>query len=171
MTKPTLRAALLPVAVAFTFGLPACGSGSDDEPTDAPLNLTRAVPQQHVGALRAGPDTRASNESRAPDPFSPEAYCLVRYGGLVHTSGERYELAIAFSRIGQRVLAVTLNQRSTSWFVAAMNPGSVSAWIDFERRRVHLRQTRSTQGGQVDWEATIDGDVAIPASVDQPACG
>lgn len=168
---PVLRG--LPLAAACA--LPACGGDSPDAfapPPGSLLNVTSAVPQAHEGAL-ALDVAGASNEHRAPDPFSAEPYCLLRFMGARHPNGSRYDLALAFRAADRRVLAFTITRQrgDEPWWVGAFDPPAAEAGVDLPARTVQLKRLRSTQGAMEDTRATFDGTLRFPANPAQPACG
>jgi hypothetical protein len=160
---------LLAVTVTLLAG---CGGGDfwPDQPS-ALFDLGNAQPAQHAGRLVSQDVTVISNEWRAPDGFSAEPYCLVRFRDLVHGDGTRYTATVAFRAADRRVLAVTLSHTPTGWNVSLFNPGDTEAAIDLPRRTVLLRDARSTQGGQAGWRATVSGSGSFPAATQSAACG
>ena len=173
---PILSVRSLTVVVIALGALSACGGGSGDapQPPSGPavtVNLPQAYPAEHTGKLVGQSLGDVSTQYRTPDPFSAAPYCLVRYADLRHSDGKTYAMVVAFRASDLRVLAVTLNNRATSWFVAAVDLSASEAAVDLPTRTFRFYQARSTQGGQVDWQAVIDGSALFPAAPDSASCG
>lgn len=168
-----LRALAAAAALAgASFNLAGCGGGDAVPEPAVRFFVSAASPAQHAGELAAArePDTRT--RLQPPDGFSAVPYCLVQFGRLQHLarSGD-YVMNLAFTPGDGRVLAVTLAQRDSSWWVAAFNPPATGARVDLGTRRLTLSGLRSTQGLQVGWEATLDGHGTFPSATDTSTCG
>jgi hypothetical protein len=169
---PIRSAASLAIVVLALAGCGGSSSPAPSDPVQEPrFTLSEAVPGEHVGSLSVVDATRVSTVWREPDGFSADPYCVVRYSSLLREQGMLYDIVVAYRASDRRVLAVTVNQFPTSWFVAAFNPSASEASVDSVQRIVRLHKVRSTQGGQVGWQATVEGSASFPAAPQTSACG
>jgi len=165
-----LRKSLLSIALTAPL-LSGCGGGSSEREPVAVFSLSATSPTDHAGKLSLTDANLVSTELRQADDFLLDAYCLVRYANLRHDDGRTYSIAVAFRATDQRVMTIAVNHAQSGWLVAAVYPDASLALIDRARRTVTLRGVHSTQGAQVGWQLTIDGEAGFPAAPGTAACG
>jgi hypothetical protein len=168
--SPVLRKSLSSIALIALL-LAGCGGGSSESEPVAVFSLSATAPADHAGRLSLTDANWVSTELRQADDFLPEAYCLVRYANLRHDDGRTYSIAVAFRVADQRVMTIAVNHAATGWLVAAVQPDASLALIDRARRNLVLRNVPSTQGAQVGWQLTIDGQAGFPPAPGTSACG